>query len=68
MQSKDSIFPIEVGRVTIRLRTNNSIQARWQIDKVPYNLSFGLLALHHCETICVFFLILKVSNLGSIAK
>jgi Ca2+-binding RTX toxin-like protein len=25
-------------------------------------------ALHHCEMICSFFLILKVSNLGSIAK
>jgi hypothetical protein len=25
-------------------------------------------ALHHCETICVFFLIVKVANLGSIAK
>jgi transposase len=31
MQSKDPVFPIEVGRINLRLRDNNSIQARWQV-------------------------------------
>jgi hypothetical protein len=39
------------------------IGIRWPIDS-----SFSKAALHHCEMICSFFLILKVSNLGSIAK